>query len=74
MSGDPGRTKHLIGVILATGSLAELDGVRAQLGAQGELTGEVYRAMQRRVDALARREGISAARWWRRRPAREDRR
>jgi hypothetical protein len=74
VSGDPGRAQQLIGVILATGSLAEMDGVRAQLADQGELTGEVYRAMQRRVDELARREGITAARWWRRRPTREDRR
>lgn len=65
MSGSGDRIAHLLTVVSQTASLEEMEGVRLQLAAQGELDGEVYRAMERRVDELARREGITAARWWR---------
>ena len=61
----PARSEHLLRMIASATSLDELEGMRKQLSFQQELTGDVYAAMQRRVDALARTEGISPAKWWR---------
>ena len=63
----PARVAHLLRVTREVKSLSEMDGLRRQLAHQQELTGEVYTAMQRRVDELAKREGITAAKWWGRR-------
>ena len=63
----PERRDHLLRVVATVGSLDEMGGVRRQLAHQQELVGEVYTAMQRRVDELAARERISPTHWWRRR-------